>query len=89
MEQVEFERFTHERQARAAYNAMTKPGNGVIHKMSLVTKDYEPNRAMAPNTDDLVQSNEVPFISKVVVISVLACILGIVGISVYLFATLG
>jgi hypothetical protein len=79
--QVEYERL--------AYRRMTEPGNGTIHKMSLASPDYEPNRAMAPDPKSIIakkgwrppDSNKVditPF-DKVVVYIILACVAGIAG----------
>lgn len=39
---------------RAAVRAMTEPGNGAIHPMSITTPTYEPNRAMAPDPNSLI-----------------------------------
>lgn len=50
--QVDAERAAYE---RAAFEAMTKPGGGKIHKMSIATPTYEPNRAMATGTNDIIQ----------------------------------
>lgn len=49
--QVEGERAVYELAAR---KAMMKPGNGTIHPMSITTPTYEPNRAMAPDSQSII-----------------------------------
>ena len=89
--QVDAERAAYE---RAAVEAMTKPGNGAIHPMSLTTPTYEPNRAMAPGANDIIQKKGqkppgaddivVDKWTKVVVYSVIFCLVGMASIVGYL-----
>lgn len=85
--QVDAERAAYERAAR---RAMTEPGNGSIHKMSITTPTYEPNRAMAPDPNSLIAKKgtkppgyndvEVTPGDRFVVIVVLCCLAAIAGI---------
>lgn len=86
--QVDAERAAYE---RAAYEAMTKPGGGKIHKMSITTPTYEPNRAMAPNPNSIIAkkgmkppgANDIrkpDLADKVVVVVVLLCLAAMIGI---------
>ena len=93
---VDAERAAYEKAAR---RAMTEPGNGAIHPMSITTPTYEPNRAMAPEPNDIIAKkgkrqpgyNKVVVTTgdKVVVFACLACASGIVGIVAALLSRLG
>lgn len=91
--QVDAERAAYE---RAAVEAMTKPGNGAIHPMSITTPTYEPNRAMAPGANGIIAKKgvkqpgyddiTVDWRTKLVVyvcVGVLVLIAVVVGITLY------
>jgi hypothetical protein len=96
--QVEAERKAFEAAAR---KAMTEPGNGKVHPMSVTSEGYEPNRPMVvrddaneitkkigkhqPGYNDIVVDKW----DKVVVYSVVTCVMLIVAVSLYLFFNLG
>lgn len=89
--QVEYE--------RKAFRAMTEPGNGRIHPGSITTPTYEPNRAMAPDPKSIIakkgwrppESNDVNIskFDKVVVYSVVGCLIGIAIVVGYILTKLG
>jgi len=84
---VDAERAAYE---RAAVKAMTEPGNGAIHPMSIITPTYEPNRAMAPDPNSLIAKKgmkppgadkvEITKGDRVVVVSILVCLAAMSGI---------
>ena len=94
--QVDAERAAYE---RAAIKAMTEPGNGAIHPMSLTTPTYEPNRAMAPGANDIIQKKgqkppgaddiRVDKWDKVVVYSVVTCLALMAAVIGYTLTKLG
>jgi hypothetical protein len=87
--QVEYERL--------AYKAMSEPGHGKIHKMSLVTPTYEPNRAIAPDPDSIISKKGVTdrtpdsFTTgdRAIHFAVGVCLLGIAGVILYTLIKLG
>lgn len=91
-EQVDYE--------RRAIAAMTKPGDGKVHPMSIVTPTYEPNRAMAPDPKSIIEKKgmkprkedtyaPVTFGDKVVYAGISVCVVLIIVVSVALFNKLG
>jgi hypothetical protein len=90
--QVDAERAAYE---RAAIEAMTRPGGGKIHRMSITTSTYEPNRPMAPDPNSLIAKKgmkppghkkvRVDKWDKIVVYAVLTCLVGMLSIIGYLF----
>jgi hypothetical protein len=92
LSQVEYE--------RQVYEAMTKPGGGKIHKMSITTPTYEPNRAMATGANDIIQKKgqkqpgaddiRTPdFADRVVVYVVVSCLVLMLSIIGYVLTKLG
>lgn len=77
---VDAERAAYE---RAAHEAMTRPGGGKIHHMSITTSTYEPNRAMAPDPNSIIAKKgmrpkhvqaPVTFGDRVIVWTVVVCL---------------
>ena len=87
--QVEYE--------RQAYRAMTQPGGGKIHPMSVTTPTYEPNRAMAPDPNSIISKKGVRDTTpdgvttgdRVVHAVVGTCLILILGILGYMLIKLG
>ena len=90
--QVEYE--------RAAYHAMTRPGDGEIHPMSITTPTYEPNRAMAPGSKSIIAKKglkppreatyaPVTFGDRIVYGAISVCVILIAVVIVALFYKLG
>lgn len=83
----------------ARQHPLVVPGTGEVQRYSIMTKDYEPNRPMAPDPKSIIAKKglrpakkdiykEVDAPDRIVVISVLVCLVGIIAITGYLL-TLG